>query len=89
MIKIAMTAFSAVAATNYMSALTSISVMQIDLCCLVQAATEQHKTSTKSLEHLAIGWNTFTNSMAGFTAELDKRALNLSNLNPTSSYKYT
>lgn len=89
MIQIATTAFSVFAATNYASILTSISVMQTDLCCLVQEAEQQHKSTTKSLEHLAVGWNTFTSSMYHFTSEIDKRTLQLSNINPTPSHKYT
>lgn len=80
MIKIVMTAFSTVAATNYISDLTSISVMQTELGYLVQNSAEQHKATITSMEHLAVSWNTFTNSLSGFTSELDKRTLNMSNI---------
>lgn len=56
---------------------------------MVQAADKQHRNTTRSLEHLAIGWNTFTNSVSHFTSELDKRTLLLSNINPSTSQRYT
>lgn len=88
MIKIAITSYSVVAAMNYTSAVTSLSVMQTELFSMVIDAHKQQNATKESLEHLCVSWNNFTGSMTHFTAELEKRTLNLSNLNQTPSQRY-
>lgn len=80
MIKIAIVSYSAALARNAKSAISEISTLTTDLSVMAEEAFKQQQDFRTSLEHISSSWMAVSNSMTNYMTELDKKTLQLSNL---------
>lgn len=80
MCKIAATAYAFHSATIVRDTITSISSVGTDFERMSKLMADQQSYYEKSLEHLSVSWNSLTTSMSQYTAEIDRKILDLSSI---------
>lgn len=81
--KVSLTTYTIAIARNAHSALSDIATAATDMQTISRGVMKQHKMYQESLEHVSEAWNTTAMSIANYMGEIDKRTLQLANLNTT------